>query len=209
MLPSLLPSQPLLLPIGACQQSNLRDREALPELERREVCLSGLKNKIHLQKKKAMQKLHAEMREADTNHDGMISFSEFLLYFQRMARFQAEQARQQRLAGFGRDAVIPKSEWPRVEQGAAAEAAACGGSDGPLGLPGLTWLVLPQGWCGICVWRLHHRVMRQGACRAAAAARVQGRGECRRHYAAGLLLAHRIFAPMPWRESLPTLGQQR
>ena len=57
-----------------------------------------------------MQKLHAEMRDADTNQDGMISFSEFLLYFQRMARFQAEQARQQRLAGAGRDAVIPKSE---------------------------------------------------------------------------------------------------
>ena len=51
------------------------------------------------------------MKEADTNQDGMISFIEFLGYFQRMARYQADLARTQRLESYGRPRDLPPSKF--------------------------------------------------------------------------------------------------
>ena len=55
-----------------------------------------------LQDKKAAKALRTEMKDADTNQDGMISFIEFLGYFQKMARYRADLARTQRLESYGR-----------------------------------------------------------------------------------------------------------
>ena len=63
-----------------------------------------------VQDKATLSKLRQEMREADTNHDGQISFQEFLMYFERMARQQAQVARNARLHGYGRSIQVPKSE---------------------------------------------------------------------------------------------------
>ena len=62
-----------------------------------------------LQDKKAAKALRTEMKEADTNGDGMISFIEFLGYFQKMARYRADLARSQRLESYGRPKDLPPS----------------------------------------------------------------------------------------------------
>ncbi|KAL0030929.1 hypothetical protein WJX79_001797 [Trebouxia sp. C0005] len=59
--------------------------------------------------KKAAKALRTEMKEADTNGDGMISFTEFLGYFQKMARYRADLARTQRLESYGRPRDLPPS----------------------------------------------------------------------------------------------------
>ncbi|DBB03425.1 TPA: hypothetical protein ACH3X3_010785 [Trebouxia sp. C0006] len=59
--------------------------------------------------KKAAKALRTEMKEADTNGDGMISFIEFLGYFQKMARYRADLARTQRLESYGRPRDLPPS----------------------------------------------------------------------------------------------------
>ena len=51
------------------------------------------------------------MKAADTNQDGMISFIEFLGYFQKMARYQADLARTQRLESYGRPRELPHCEF--------------------------------------------------------------------------------------------------
>ncbi len=50
------------------------------------------------------------MKDADTNGDGMISFMEFLGYFQKMARYRADLARTQRLESYGRPRDLPPSK---------------------------------------------------------------------------------------------------
>ncbi len=62
-----------------------------------------------MQDKKAAKALCTEMKEADTNGDGMISFIEFLGYFQKMARYRADLARTQRLESYGRPRDLPQS----------------------------------------------------------------------------------------------------
>ena len=62
---------------------------------------------VHLQDKKAARALRTEMKEADTNQDGMISFIEFLGYFQKMARYRADLARTQRLEAYGQPLDLP------------------------------------------------------------------------------------------------------
>ncbi len=62
-----------------------------------------------MQDKKAAKALRTEMKEADTNGDGMISFIEFLGYFQKMARYRADLARTQRLESYGRPRDLPPS----------------------------------------------------------------------------------------------------
>ncbi|KAL3155709.1 hypothetical protein ABBQ32_012731 [Trebouxia sp. C0010 RCD-2024] len=59
--------------------------------------------------KRAAKALRSEMKAADTNQDGMISFIEFLGYFQKMARYQADLARTQRLESYGRPRELPPS----------------------------------------------------------------------------------------------------
>ncbi|KAL3146078.1 hypothetical protein ABBQ38_015427 [Trebouxia sp. C0009 RCD-2024] len=59
--------------------------------------------------KQAAKALRSEMKAADTNQDGMISFIEFLGYFQKMARYQADLARTQRLESYGRPRELPPS----------------------------------------------------------------------------------------------------
>ena len=41
--------------------------------------------------------LQKELKEADTDHNGLIDFQEFQHYFQRMALYQQNEARKQRL----------------------------------------------------------------------------------------------------------------
>ena len=65
---------------------------------------------LFLQDKRAAKALRSEMKAADTNQDGMISFIEFLGYFQKMARYQADLARTQRLESYGRPRELPPSE---------------------------------------------------------------------------------------------------
>lgn len=62
-----------------------------------------------VQDKKAAKALRTEMKDADTNGDGMISFIEFLGYFQKMARYRADLARTQRLESYGRPRDLPPS----------------------------------------------------------------------------------------------------
>lgn len=50
-----------------------------------------------LQAAEASKVLQKELREADTDHDGLIDFQEFQHYFQRMALYQQNEARKQRL----------------------------------------------------------------------------------------------------------------
>ena len=63
------------------------------------------------QDKQAAKALRTEMKAADTNQDGMISFIEFLGYFQKMARYQADLARTQRLESYGRPRELPHCEF--------------------------------------------------------------------------------------------------
>lgn len=65
---------------------------------------------IMLQDKKAAKTLRTEMKDADTNQDGMISFIEFLGYFQKMARYRADLARTQRLEAYGQPLDLPPSK---------------------------------------------------------------------------------------------------
>lgn len=50
------------------------------------------------------------MKDADTNQDGMISFIEFLGYFQKMARYRADLARTQRIEAYGQPLDLPPSK---------------------------------------------------------------------------------------------------
>lgn len=65
-----------------------------------------------LQDKKAAKALRTEMKDADTNQDGMISFIEFLGYFQKMARYRADLARTQRIEAYGQPLDLPRCKHP-------------------------------------------------------------------------------------------------
>ena len=52
-----------------------------------------------MQATEATRILRKEMKNADTDNDGMIDFQEFQGYFQTLARYQQNEARQQRLQG--------------------------------------------------------------------------------------------------------------
>lgn len=73
--------------------------------------LCALCSPLFLQDKRAAKALRTEMKAADTNQDGMISFIEFLGYFQKMARYQADLARTQRLESYGRPRELPHCEF--------------------------------------------------------------------------------------------------
>lgn len=82
----------------------------LAQNHRAPVCLPMTLLIICAQDKKAAKALKTEMKEADTNQDGMISFIEFLGYFQKMARYRADLARTQRLEAYGQPLDLPPSK---------------------------------------------------------------------------------------------------
>ena len=77
-----------------------------------------------LQDKRAAKALRPEMKDADTNQDGMISFIEFLGYFQKMARYRADLARTQRLESYGRPRDLPLSK-PSSSSSASLSSSSC------------------------------------------------------------------------------------
>ena len=63
---------------------------------------------IHaVQAKEAGRVLAAEMKSADLDSDGRIDFREFIMYFERLARWRAQQARAGRLNARQNSAVPP------------------------------------------------------------------------------------------------------
>ena len=59
------------------------------------------------QAKEAGRVLAAEMKSADLDSDGRIDFREFIMYFERLARWRAQQARAGRLNARQNSAVPP------------------------------------------------------------------------------------------------------
>ncbi len=73
----------------------------------------GMPNCIAVvQAKEAGRVLAAEMKSADLDSDGRIDFREFIMYFERLARWRAQQARAGRLNARQNSAVPPGKSLP-------------------------------------------------------------------------------------------------
>ena len=104
--------------LGLCPCSRWLLEDSIPQVA--QFCVQQLPARHNLcplgcscfvQDKRAAKALRTEMKAADTNQDGMISFIEFLGYFQKMARYQADLARTQRLESYGRPRELPHCEF--------------------------------------------------------------------------------------------------